>query len=274
MDEIIIFVAPYPGEKQTEKFPGKMNAADELIRCYNAGAAVAHLHVRDEEGLQTPDTTWFKRDIEAVRAVCPMVIEGSTGGTPDHTLEERCTSFTVPEVEMGSLNMGSINLFGGVYQNSTDDMRFYAAKLREHGVKPTLVCFDLSHFVNVQRLESEGLIEPPYHYGLPFSIPDSLPYQDRYLDLFLNELPEDCVWHVARHHAHGAADFRYVIERGGHVRVGYEDSPFLMDGRRAASNANLVEDVVKLAEQIGRRVVGAERARELLGLPPLKAVSA
>lgn len=270
MDEIIIFVAPYPGEKQTEKFPAKMDVVDELIRCYNAGAAIAHLHVRDEEGLQVPDTTWFKRDIETVRAVCPMIIEGSTGGTPDHTLEERSTSFTVPEVELGSLNMGSINLYGGVYQNPPDEIRFYAERLRHYNIKPSLECFDLSHFNNVRQLIDEDMLEPPYHFGFPFSIPDALPYSDRHLDIFIDELPENSVWHVARHHTRGAEDFRYVIERGGHVRVGYEDSPFLSDGTRARSNAELVADVVRAAEEAGRTVVSAERAREMLALPPLE----
>lgn len=271
MDEIIIFVAPYPGEKQTEKFHSKMNVADELIRCYNAGAAIGHLHVRDEDGLQLPNTTWFKRDVQAVHAVCPMIIEGSTGGTPEHTLEERSTSFTVDEVEMGSLNMGSINLYGGVYQNPPDEIRFYAERLNDHTIKPSLECFDLSHFSNVRQLIDEGMLEMPYHFGFPFSIPDALPYSDRYLNIFIEELPENSIWHVARHHAKGAEDFRYVMERGGHVRVGYEDSPFLSDDSRAMSNADLVEDVVRVAQEVGRKVVSAERAREILGLQPLGA---
>jgi 3-keto-5-aminohexanoate cleavage enzyme len=106
MDELIICVAPYPGEKQEEKFPGKMDVADEVVRSYNAGASIAHLHVRDEHGLQTVDTRLFRRDIEKIHERCPIIIEGSTGGAPEHTLEERCVSFTVSGIEMGSLNLG------------------------------------------------------------------------------------------------------------------------------------------------------------------------
>jgi len=269
MDDLIICVAPYPGEKQEEKFPGKMDVAQELIRSHNAGASIGHLHVRDENGLQTTDTRWFQSDIEKVLAACPMIIEGSTGGAPEHTLQERCVSFTVPGIEMGSLNPGSINMFDGVYQNPIDDVHFYVRELKNRNLKPFIDCFDLSHFSGVAKLAEEGLISSPYTFGLVFDIPNALPYRDKYLDIFLQELPDDSTWFLAMHHARGAANFIKALEDGGHVRVGYEDGPFLSNGQRARSNAELVEDVVKAAEQVGRKVVGPQRAREILGLAPL-----
>ena len=141
MKELIICVAPYPGEKQEEKFLGRMDVAQEVIACYNAGASIAHLHARDESGLQTTDTRWFRRDIEEITAATPMIIEASTGGAPEHTLAERCVSFTVPGVEMGSLNLGSVNMFGGVYRNSISDIRFYAQELKSRNLTPFLDCF-------------------------------------------------------------------------------------------------------------------------------------
>jgi 3-keto-5-aminohexanoate cleavage enzyme len=124
MDELIICVAPYPGEKQEEKFSGKMNLPEDVIRSCKAGAAIAHLHVRDEAGLQTINTHKFQKDLAEIKASCPIIIEGSTGGAPEHTLEERCISFTVPGVEMGSLNLGSVNMFADVYKNPIGDIRF------------------------------------------------------------------------------------------------------------------------------------------------------
>jgi 3-keto-5-aminohexanoate cleavage enzyme len=96
MDELIICVAPYPGEKQEEKFPGKTDVPEEVIRSHNAGASIAHLHVRDENDLQTTDLQWFQRDVNKIHSACPIIIEGSTGGAPEHTLQERCLSFRVP----------------------------------------------------------------------------------------------------------------------------------------------------------------------------------
>ncbi|RKY01756.1 MAG: hypothetical protein DRP54_03150 [Spirochaetes bacterium] len=263
-EDLMICVAPFPGEKQEEKFPGKMDVAQEVIDSYNAGASVAHLHVRDEEGLQTNDLTLFKQQIKKIKSSCNIIIEGSTGGAPEHTLEQRCVSFLVPEVEMGSLNVGSINMFEDVYKNPINDMRFYARELKKHNLKPLIFIFDLSHFSGVERLEKEGLISPPYVFGFVFDIPDALPYKDKYLKIFLDEMPSDSVWFLVRHHAKGAKDFEKAFELGGHVRVGYEDGPFLSDGSRAGSNAHLVEEVAKFAEKAGRKVVDPDRAREIM----------
>jgi len=266
MDELMICVAPYPGEKQTEKFEGKMNVPEEVLRSYNAGASIAHLHVRDDEGNQTPDPNIFQRDVEKIRSSCPIIIEGSTGGAPEHTLQERCVSFRIPGIEMGSLNLGSINMFGGVYQNPISDMRYYAQELKKRRIKPFLCVFDLSMFHNAERLEKERIISPPYVYNFVFDIPDTLPFSVKSLDIFLDHLPKESQWFLTRHHSRGWKDFHVALERGGHVRVGYEDGPFLSSGKRARSNAELVEEVAEAARSFGRKVVSADGAREILGI--------
>lgn len=266
-DELILCVAPAPGEKQEEKYPGPLDVVGELIRCEAAGAAIGHLHARDANLLQTVDAGLFRQQVTAVRSQCPLVIEGSTGGAPEHTLDERCVTFSVPGVEMGSLNLGSVNLFDGVYQNRCDDIRFYARKLRENRIVPTMVVFDLSHMASFRRLADEGLVQPPFVFAFVFDVPNALPYSDRYLELFVEHLPPEAIWFCLRHHQRGAAALRKAMELGGHVRVGFEDSPFLSNGRRAENNVQLVEDAVEQAEKLGRRVVRADRARHLLGLP-------
>ena len=266
MDELIICVAPYPGEKQEEKFPGSMDVAAEVVRSYNAGASMAHLHVRDEHGLQTVDTELFRSDIEKIHARCSIIIEGSTGGAPEHTLEQRCVSFTVPGVEMGSLNLGSINLWDGVFNNKISDMMFYAGELKKRHLTPFMDCFDLSHFSSLPKLVNKDLVSPPYTFGLVFGIPNALPYRDRYLDIFLQELPDNSIWFLTRHHATGVKDFMRALEKGGHVRVGYEDGPFLSSGERARSNAELVEEVAGAARSVGREVVTPDKARMIMGI--------
>jgi len=266
MDEVIICVAPYPGEKQEEKFPGKMDVPEEVIRSHNAGASIAHLHVRDGEGNQTTEPTIFQRDVEKIRSACSIIIEGSTGGAPEHTLQERCISFRVPGIEMGSLNLGSINMFGGVYQNPMSDMRYYAQELKQRGIKPFFCVFDFSMFYNAKRLEREGLVSKPYIFNFVFDVPDSLPFSKKALDIFLEHLPKRSHWFLTRHHAKGWKDFRLALERGGHVRVGYEDGPFLSSGKRARSNAELVEEMVKAARSLGRKVVSPDKARKIMGI--------
>jgi 3-keto-5-aminohexanoate cleavage enzyme len=266
MDNLIICVAPCPGDIAEEKFPTKMDVVDEVTRSYEAGASVVHLHVRDESGYQTMDTSLFGRQVAGIHAACPMVIEGSTGGTPEHTLAERCVSITVPGVELGSLNMGSVNLFGGVYQNPMSDIRYYAQELEKNDIRPSLCIFDLSMFNNVRRLHEEGVLNDPLIYNLVFDAPDALPYSKKYLDIFLDEMPANAVWFLTRHQAPGSLGFRDALECGGHVRVGFEDGPFLSSGQKARSNAKLVEDIAQAAESLGRKVVGCDKAREILGL--------
>ncbi|MBF0430096.1 MAG: 3-keto-5-aminohexanoate cleavage protein [Fibrobacteria bacterium] len=270
MDEMIICIAPYPGEKQEERFPGKMDVAQEVIDSCNAGASIGHLHVRDEEGLQTIDTTFFQRDIEKIRANCPIIIEGSTGGAPEHTLDQRCVSFNVPGIEMGSLNFGSINMYDGVYNNQLSDIYFYANKLKEKNIVPFNIVFDLSHFYNVPKLIEDGLIKPPYTFNFVYDVPNALPYKDEYLDLFIDHLPDDSIWFLTLHWAIGAKSLMRAIEKGGHIRVGYEDGPFLSNGEKSGSNPKLVEDIVKAAEAAGRTIAEPDKAREMMGIAPRK----
>ena len=265
----MICVAPVPGEKQEEKFPGALDTPVEVIQCEAAGAAVGHLHARDKKLLQSVDPTLFREHVRQIREACPIIIEGSTGGAPEHTLDQRCATFTVAEVEMGSLNLGSVNMFDGVYQNRYEDICFYARKLREGRIVPTMPVFDLSHMINYERLVADGELQPPFVFEFVFDVPYALPYTDRYLDLFVDHLPPDAIWFCVRHHQKGAAGLRKVMERGGHIRVGYEDSPFLSNGRRARNNIELVEDAVTQAEKVGRKVVRADRAREIIGLQPI-----
>jgi len=267
--EIIITVAPVPGEKQEERYPGPLDVAAEVIRCEAAGAAIVHLHARDEKLLQTVDPALFSQQVRRIRKACPIILEGSTGGAPEHTLEQRCVTFSAPEVQIGSLNLGSVNMADGVYQNRYQDICFYARKLRAAGITPIMYVFDLSHLINFRRLVEAGELTPPYVFEFVFDVPAALPYADRYLELFVDHLPPAAIWFCVRHHQKGAADLRQAIELGGHIRVGFEDSPFLSNGRRARNNIELVQDAVAEADKAGRMVVRAARAREIIGLKPL-----
>ncbi len=267
MDELIICVAPYPGEAQSEKSEGKLNVPEEVFRSFAEGASIAHLHVRDELGRQTTDPTFFRQDVERIRSLCPVIIEGSTGGAPEHSLKERSISVQIPGIEMGSLNLGSVNMGGSVYRNPWSDILFYARQLHERKIRPFLCVFDLSMFYNATRLKEEGLLFPPFVYNFVFDVPDGLPFLPKYFEIFLDQLPKETPWFLTRHgNRNGWNDFRDALERGGHVRVGFEDSPFLSNGKRARSNVELVKEIAVAAKSMGRKVVGPERVREILGI--------
>ena len=146
--------------------------------------------------------------------------------------------------------MGSININGGVYKNPMSDIRFYAQEMKSHRMKPFLFIFDLSMFHRYNQLKKEGLISPPYVYGFIFDVPDGPPFTTKNLDIFLGQLPRGAPWFLIRHHSKGWKDFREALERGGHVRVGYEDSPFLASGKRARSNADLVKEIARQQKRL------------------------
>jgi len=263
MDELILCAAPVSGEAQNGE---KTDVPGEVKRSYDEGASVVHLHVRDEKGTQTADPANFKRDVDRIRSFCPVVIEGSTGGSPENTLEERCVSITVPGIEMGSLNLGSVNMKGSVYRNPLSEIRFYAGEMKRRKIKPGMCIFDLSMFHNAKMLEAEGLLTHPLIYNFIFDVPEALPFLPRYLDYFLEQLPKGAHWFLTRHGSRGWEDFRPALEKGGHVRVGFEDSPFLRGGERARTNAELVREVARAAKALGRRVVNPDETRKIFGL--------
>ncbi len=266
MNDLIICVAPYPGEKQVEKLPAASDTVEEVRGAYNSGASIVHLHVRDAHGLQTVDDGLFRVQVEEIKATCRVMIEVSTGGAPEHSLRERCVGFLVPHVELGTLNLGSVNMYDGVFKNPRDEIFFYANALKRRTLKPTLTVFDLSHLRTVGLLADAHLIAPPYLFNFVFDVPNALPFKQEYVELYLREIPQNSVWFLTRYHTRGIKDLSLAFELGGHSRVGYEDGPFLSDGTRARSNAELVEEVVRAAEAAGRNIASAETTRKILGV--------
>ena len=109
--------------------------AAEVINCTGLGAAMVHLHVRNDRGEQTADLKWFTETIDLIRAESDIVIQGSTGGVAELSLEERCVSLSEPRVEVASLNMGSANLGDGVYINTLPDIRYWAKRMQDAGCR-------------------------------------------------------------------------------------------------------------------------------------------
>lgn len=89
-----------------------MIVPEEVPRSFDEGASIVHLHIKHEEANQTTDPSIFEKDVEEIHSQCPIIIEGSTGGPREHTLENRCNSSRIPEVEIGYLNLASINITG------------------------------------------------------------------------------------------------------------------------------------------------------------------
>ncbi|MCC7208769.1 MAG: 3-keto-5-aminohexanoate cleavage protein [Anaerolineae bacterium] len=239
--------------------------AAEVVRAYDAGANIVHLHVWDERGQPTTRLDAFEKTVALIRDQCDIIIEGSTGGINTLTPQERSVSLNA-QIEMASLNPGSVNYDLGVYVNSPDDIQYWATEMHRKGIKPDVAIFEVGMIENTRRLMVEGLLQPPCLFSFVLGQVGAMPATAKNL-LFLSEcVPQNSLWVAV---GHGQSDLpmsALALNMGGHVRAGFEDNPYYRRGEAASSNAQLIERLVRLAREVGRDVASPAEAREMLGL--------
>jgi len=271
MDSKLIITCAVTGAETTRAMQPALpitpeEIAESALEAHEAGASILHLHVRREDGSPTQDRALFQRAIELVRAKCDMVIEVTTGGAVGMSPEERLQPVAL-EPEMASLDCGTVN-FGDEYiVNSLPIMRHFAREMKAHGVRPTLECFDLGHVYASRILIQEGLLEPPFHYGLVLNVPGALKYEPDVLAFMVRKLPEGAHWTAMGIGGRAHLDCIYAtIALGGHLRVGFEDNIYYSKGRLARSNAELVARAARIAADCGREIAKPGDVRRLLQL--------
>ena len=267
-DKLLVTVAPSIPPYIAQGIPGldlsPEGIAAEVVRAANAGANVVHLHVWDERGQPTMDLTAFERTLRLIRAGCDIVIEGSTGGVNTLTAAERCVSLQA-DIELASLNPGSVNYDKGVYVNSPDDIAYWAQEMQRRRIKPDIAIFEAGMIANAVALADQGWIASPLLFGFVLGQRGALPATPKNL-LFLSEtIPAGSLWGVV---GHGGSDLRMSVlamNMGGHVRAGFEDNLFYRPGEPATSNAQLIERLVRIARELGREPASPAEARQMLG---------
>ena len=272
MRKIIVTVAPVchvgkeiPAECKNPLTPEEIT--EDVLNCYKAGACQVHLHTRDLKGNPTFELDVFQQTINMIREKTDMIIQGSTGGLSTLSLEERCVSLNVPEVEVASLNMGSVNFAETVYINTNPELRYWAKRQQEADVVPEMELFDLSHVECCTRLADEGVIRCALHYNYCVGpgASSNLSATGRNLAL-LNALAEQGTsWGVNHDSMKDFSILACAIGMGANaVRVGFEDSFYYAPGKRAHTNAELVERLVALIRMMGCEPATPAEAREML----------
>jgi 3-keto-5-aminohexanoate cleavage enzyme len=237
---------------------------------YEAGAALVHVHVRNEDETPSSDPEKFAAFQEGIRRHCPdIIVQFSTGGR-GRALEQRGSMLNL-KPDMASLATGSVNFPTIVYENPPDFIGNLAAQMRDLGIKPEIEIFDLAMLYNCADLVAEGLIVPPPHVQFVFGVRHALPARRDILEFEvakLRELLPGATWTAAGIGRNQIEVARWALEWGGHCRTGLEDNVRLNKTTLAPSNAALVRQVAELAAEYGRPVATARQARELLGLRP------
>lgn len=196
------------------------------------------------------------------------MIQGSTGGVADLSLEERCVSLNDKRVESASLNMGSTNFSDGVYINTIPDIRFWAQRMIEKQVKPELEVFDLSFLNSVKKIENEGLLSEPLMYNFSLGFESSLEARADILFFLKQAIPDTCSWGLIHE---SSEDMSLLVTAAGMgasaIRFGYEDSFFYKNGELATSNIVLAEKLIEILDLLGYEPMTPKEAREHMGIP-------
>jgi 3-keto-5-aminohexanoate cleavage enzyme len=235
---------------------------------FEAGATIAHCHVRDDEGRPTSDPERFARLKEGLEKHCPgLIIQLSTGGRSG---AGKTRGGMLPlRPDMASLSVGSNNFPTRVYENPPDLVDWLASEMLAYGVKPEIEAFDLSHIVQACRMAADGRLKGPLYVQFVMGVKNAMPADEHILDIYietLHRLAPDARWCAA---GIGPEQIRlndWAIARGGHTRTGMEDNVRIDRNTLAPSNAALVKRAVALCEKHGRPVATWQQARQILGL--------
>ncbi|MEO6909506.1 MAG: 3-keto-5-aminohexanoate cleavage protein [Edaphobacter sp.] len=291
MPPLIICVACNGGIQGKEANEVIPETADEIAEsvhgAYEAGASMVHVHARDPEDLTkcAREPAPWREVLKKIRARCPeIIINATTGGGPGMTMEERLSSLAA-NPEVASLNlapdMSKFHLkercaplpnprpaleidecipftYGQIHQ--------FAAEMKQRGIKPELETYHPGCSWVVRYLIENDLLQKPYWIQTVMGYQTgSFPTVENVLQL-LKEFPEGSLWLCSAIGPYQLPLTTLAILMGGHVRVGLEDNVYYSRGRKARSNAELVERTVRIAKELNRPVATPAQAREILGL--------
>jgi 3-keto-5-aminohexanoate cleavage enzyme len=269
MQKLIITVAPtgsVPTKKITSHVPITPEEIFETgIRCEQLGAAIIHVHARNPvDETASTDYAVFEEIHSGLKARTKLIIQISTGGRAGMAYEERNERLKL-RPEMASLTTGSVNFPNSVYANSPELIEDLAADMQRLGIKPEMEIFDVSMVNNAMALVGKKLVRPPLHFDFVLGLKGALPASIENLVHLKNTIPSGATWTVAGIGPAQLPMAAYAILMGGHVRVGLEDNIYYRKGE-LASNEQLVERVVQLAEVLGREIATPDEARDILAL--------
>ncbi len=277
-DPLIISVATtgsWPTKAQNPSLPTtEEEIAAAALACHAAGAAIVHIHVRDDAGRVTCDPQRYSGARHLVESAgSDVIINMSTGGGAGLVTDAQRMEPVTLSPEIASFDCGSLNFGDGVFVNSPAFLRELAAMMRAHNVLPEIECFEPGHVWNALRLIEDGALSPPYWFQFVLGVRGGSPATVKQLVHLVEMLPPGALWSVC---AIGRAQLPLnlaALAMGGHVRTGLEDNLYYHKGE-LATNEQLVARLARIAAEIGRDVATPAQTREILGLAPRPAGSA
>lgn len=247
---------------------------EECRRAYEAGAAVAHIHARNDDGSPTFSTETFAKIRDEVRKRSPILLNFSTG-TIGNDVSEQCKYIREVKPQIAAMNSGTMNyakysrkrkgmVFDMVFSNTYEKMIAMLEAMNEAGVNPELECFDAGHTHGLWPLIDMGLLKPPFQYSFIVNVLGGIPPTVESLQLQTKIRVPDTEWEVIGiSHCHWRM-LGTALVLGGNIRTGLEDHLYLPSGEMAKSNGEMVEVAARLTRDVGRRPATVEEAKAIL----------
>ncbi len=270
MEKLIITIAHTGNIPTKEMNSNTPITVDEIVqdikKCAGLGAAVAHIHVRDEKGYPTSDRNKFKEVIDRLdRENVNIIRQLSTGARGGENSVEWRGQMLDLNVQMASLATGSSNFPVGINANAPDLIEALATKMFDNRIKPEIEVFDVAMISNATYLMKKGILKKPLHFNLVLNVPGSIQGTPKNLMFMVESLPEGSTWTITAIGKSHVPLITMAMVLGGHIRTGLEDVVEYEKGV-PASNTMLIDRVNRIASSVGRKIATPEEAREILGI--------
>jgi 3-keto-5-aminohexanoate cleavage enzyme len=253
---------------------------EEAKRAYDAGAAVVHIHARNDDGTPTFSPAMFARIKDEIRKRSPIILNFSTGTIVDD-VSEQTTYIKESRPEIAALNMGTMNYskysekkkafaFDMIFPNTYEKIIKLLTAMNEAGVKPELECFDTGHTHGIWPLLDMGVLKKPLQFSFIVNVLGGIPPLVESVQLQTKIMPAGSEWEVI-----GISHCQWrmlgtALVLGGNIRAGLEDNLYLPNGTMAKSNGELIEVAARMTRDVGRRPATVEEARKILQLDAIK----
>lgn len=239
---------------------------EDIKKCHDMGAAIAHIHARDDNGMPTADKVIYQKILDKIhKEKVDIITQLSTGARAGENTAEYRSQMLELNTEMASLAVGSSNFAHKVNANSFELIEALAHKMYDNNIKPEIEIFDLAMISNAEWLLKKGILKKPLHFNLVMNVPGSIKGSPKNLMFLVDSLPKDATWTVSGIGNAHLAMITMAILLGGHVRVGLEDT-IMFNKSKIASNVMLVERAVRISQELGREIANVKEARQILAM--------
>ncbi len=260
MNKVMISVAPVAA---TDKKIVPAKIAEDVLNCWQAGAAMVHLHVRDAQGNLTTDMSLLEETLRLIRKNSDIIIEVSTGGISNLTIQERCVPLYSDLVEACSLNVGSTNLGKAVYCNPIDDVEYCIRELLKMKKSPEVEVFEIGHTYAMKELMVKYDFFDPVLFSIVLGHKGEAPATPQALAAMIQMIPAGARWGITHANRRDFSIIAAALGMGAStVRIGFEDSNYLDATTEVSTNVPLVEKTVRLLRAMDKDPMSPAEARQ------------